>query len=278
MASDSSDLVCCVCGRRLPSRFAVAGRCKADGCESVFCALHWHGGNGLCPRHGGGKAVEEKAPEPAVAEQPVAAPPSVALPEVEPAGSKPKASFLRFVKALCGIRDPQAARDALETQLTGVRTAREPLSARYEALYAEIAAKKKVREAASPARRKMLDMALRALLAEYRSLERELTALYRKEELLVTVRGRMDERVVLGLAMPRAEDVDRLADDLADALETGEDLADAVADLDKVGAHRERHAVDLDAALSEFDEEAAASVETETGAETRRVDTEGLEA
>ena len=168
------------------------------------------------------------------------------------------ASAAALMKKLCGLKSPQDALDEVAAQLGDVRTRREPLSARYEALYAEIAAKKKVREAASPARRKMLDMALRALLAEYRSLERELTALYRKEELLVTVRGRMNERLVQGLAMPRAEDVDRLADDLADAVETDEDLADAVADLDKVGAHRERHAVDLDTALGEFEEEPGA--------------------
>ena len=159
-----------------------------------------------------------------------------------------------YFKKLCGIRDPKAALAEAEAQLAAIRGSREPLSARYEELYSKIAAKKKLRESASPARRKMLDMELRALLAEYKSLERQVAALYRKEEMVVAVQGRMNELVVLDLPMPKVEDVDRLADDIADRVDTDEDLADAVSDLDKVGVGRERHPVDLDEALSEFAE------------------------
>ena len=168
-------------------------------------------------------------------------------------------SAVAYFKKLCGIRDPKAALAESESQLAAVRDRREPLSARYEELYAKIAAKKKLRDSASPARRKMLDMELRTLLAEYRSIEREVAALYRKEEMVVTVRGRMNELVVQGLPMPKVEDVDRLADDITDALDTDEDLADAVSDLDKIGSGRERHPVNLDDELAEFNEEDAGS-------------------
>ena len=165
-------------------------------------------------------------------------------------------SAVAYFKKLCGIRDPKAALAEAEASLAAVRERREPLSARYEELYSKIAAKKKLRDGASPARRKMLDMELRTLLAEYKSIEREVSALYRKEEMVVTVRGRMNELVVQGLPMPRVEDVDRLADDISDALDTDEDLADAVGELDKIGAGRERHAPNLDEELAEFEESA----------------------
>lgn len=167
-----------------------------------------------------------------------------------------------YFKKLCGIRDPEAALAETEAQLAAIRERREPLSERYEELFSKIAAKKKLRDTASPARRKMLDMELRTLLAEYRSLEREVAALYRKEEMVVTVRGRMNELVVQGLPMPSVEDVDRLADDITDAIDTDEDLADAVSDLDKIGVGRERHPVNLDDELAEFGEMSTDGEET----------------
>lgn len=158
-----------------------------------------------------------------------------------------------YIRKLCGMRSPEEALAEVDAQLSAVRERREPKSKRYEELYAAISEKKRQRESAPPARRKMLDMALKSLLAEYKSIEREVAVLFRKEEMLVTVRGRMNELAVQGLPMPRTEDVDRLADELTDAIDTDEDLADAVVDLEKVGAERrERHQVDLDEALAEF--------------------------
>ena len=266
---------CCICGRELPNRWAVAGRCEADGCGAAFCAMHWSVGNRRCPVHGwvkndktkdgGGETMSEHEVMSGETGSEYASESQTASKEASSMKTNMANAALRgsvalgkgavaYFKKLCGIRDPKAALAEAEAQLAAIRGSREPLSARYEELYSKIAAKKKLRESASPARRKMLDMELRALLAEYKSLERQVAALYRKEEMVVAVQGRMNELVVLDLPMPKVEDVDRLADDIADRVDTDEDLADAVSDLDKVGVGRERHPVDLDEALSEFAE------------------------
>ena len=266
---------CCVCGRELPNRWAVAGRCEADGCGAAFCALHWSVGSRRCPAHGwmkndkakddGGETMPEQeivsgetgsetvSGSNAAANEAPSMKRVVANAALRGSVALGKGAVAYF-KKLCGIRDPKAALAETEAQLAAIRGSREPLSARYEALYAKIAAKKKLRDGASPARRKMLDMELRSLLAEYKSIERQVAALYRKEEMVVAVQGRMNELVVLDLPMPKVEDVDRLADDISDRVDTDEDLADAVSDLDKVGVGRERHPVDLDDALAEFAE------------------------
>ena len=164
-------------------------------------------------------------------------------------------SAVAYLKKLCGIRDPKAALEEIKVQLGAVRERLNPLWKRYEALYSQISTKKKLRESAPPARRRMLDMALRSLLAEYTSIERQIGALGRKEEMLVTIHGRMEELDIQGLPMPRVEDVDRLADDIVDAIDNDEDMADAVADLNKIEPGRERHPVNLDEALDEFEVE-----------------------
>ena len=264
---------CCICGRELPNRWAVAGRCEADGCGAAFCAMHWSVGNRMCPAHGwvkndkstdsggetmsehevvSGETGSERSPESqAASSEAPSMKKAVANAALRGSVALGKGAVAYF-KKLCGIRDPKAALAETEAQLAAIRGSREPLSARYEELYSKIAAKKKLRESASPARRKMLDMELRALLAEYKSIERQVAALYRKEEMVVAVQGRMNELVVLDLPMPKVEDVDRLADDISDRVDVDEDLADAVSDLDKVGVGRERHPVNLDDELAEF--------------------------
>lgn len=44
--------MCCICGKELPNRWAVAGRCKIKGCDVPFCSLHWRNGNRQCREHG----------------------------------------------------------------------------------------------------------------------------------------------------------------------------------------------------------------------------------
>ena len=166
-----------------------------------------------------------------------------------------------LVNKLRGVRDPEAAIAELDGQLAATRAKREPLSARYEELFSEISERKKLWQTAPPARKKMLEMELRALLAEYKSAEGQLSTLFEHERLIVTVRGRTLELAAQGLALPKVEDVDRLADDIETAVDEAEDLSDAVEDLDKAGVRRERTSVNLEDALAEFgfpDEESAA--------------------
>lgn len=279
--------VCAVCGQRLPNRYAVAGRCESPGCGAAFCPLHWHRGNRRCPAHGwradrppdGGETESERKmmEETLNASGPAPTAPAAETPPPPAAttggtwfktlmdGTKTlgKAS-VALVNRLRGVRDPAAALAELDGQLSATRARRKPLSARYEQLYAAIAAKKKLWQTAPPARKKILELTLKTLLAEYRSVERELAVLFEHERLIVTVRGRMLELAAQGLALPKTENVDRLTDDIENAVDETEDLSDAVADLEKAGERRERTTVNLEDALAEFGETDALPAATET--------------
>lgn len=79
-----------------------------------------------------------------------------------------------LIDRLRGVQDPDAALSALDAQLAANREHRAPLQKRYEQLYGEIGAKKKVYLAAPPARKKILELELKAMVAEYQGLERQL--------------------------------------------------------------------------------------------------------
>ena len=266
---DGESMACAVCGRTLPNRYAVAGRCESPGCGAVFCALHWHNGNRLCPAHGwcaekpqGGETeAERKMNDGSIAPQEERETSGEARPPVAKGGwfkslmdgaqTLGKAS-VALVNRLRGVRDPEAAIAELDGQLASTRAKREPLSARYEELYLRIADRKKLWRTAPPARKKMLEMELKTLLAEYKSVEGQLSTLFEHERLIVTVRGRTLELAAQGLALPKVENVDRLTDDIENAVDETEDLSDAVADLEKAGVRRERTSVNLEDALAEF--------------------------
>lgn len=295
-----NETVCTVCGCILPNRYAIAGHCSAPECEAVFCALHWHTGNGLCPAHGwkensapteerNEEVSEKKGQEESMAEEQ----PQVSSTEEAELRSRAERelssesrkkitkSLLDFTVSLGksagalfdrlrGIRDPEAALVSLDAQLSSTRARREPMSARFEELYNQIAAKKKIWQSAPPARKKILEMELKALLAEYQSLERQLTILFENERIIATVRGRTLELIARGLERPRVEDVDRLTDDIENAATETDDLADAVADLERAGQRRERatDSVDLESALAGFDETPPQTASSETATES----------
>ena len=48
---------CCVCGKDLPNKYAIAARCSEPGCEAVFCTLHAATWNKRCPAHGGSETA-----------------------------------------------------------------------------------------------------------------------------------------------------------------------------------------------------------------------------
>ena len=197
---------CCICGRELPNRWAVAGRCEADGCGAAFCALHWHNGNRLCKTHGW-KTTETKKTETRKMDEgkDAVAQPEAEIRERSKTEMTPQAKELvvrkvaafavtlgkgaaSLVDRMRGVRDPDAAISALDAQLAANRERREPLAARSEKLYGEIAAKKKVYLAAPPARKKILELELKSLISEYQSLERQLAVYFENERVISTVR------------------------------------------------------------------------------------------
>ncbi|MBQ7667216.1 MAG: hypothetical protein IJS46_04395, partial [Kiritimatiellae bacterium] len=205
---------CCVCGRTLPNRYAVAGQCESgDGCAEVFCAFHWHTGNRLCPAHGWKISGKTQKPEnPEITEsamenaRPAPIPATVQL-TVEQKKTAARAALdaiarlgsgvAGLVKKLAGVEDPQEMLDSFSAALDANRARRAPLLARYEALFREIAEKKKVWQSAATARRKILELELKTLLSEYKGLERQLAAFFENERTLVAVRTRVEEIVAL---------------------------------------------------------------------------------
>ena len=282
---------CCICGRELPNRWAVAGRCEADGCGAAFCAFHWHNGNRLCKTHGW-KTTETKKTETRKMDE---GKDTVAQPEAEirersktEMTPQAKESVVRKVAAFAvtlgkgaaslvdrmrGVRDPDAAISALDAQLAANRERREPLAARSEKLYGEIAAKKKVYLTAPPARKKILELELKSLISEYQSLERQLAVYFENERVISTVRGRTLELTAMGLRKISEKDIDALADKIDDAAGDAEDVTGALHDLERAGKRRDSEDPDAFAdALAGFDESYSAEASAEPSGETSGLD------
>ena len=288
---------CCVCGRALPNRYAVAGRCVEEGCGAAFCAMHWHLGARRCPAHGGGREygarAEEEAPPAGITEgegtkgeEKMDAGKDGALLERAKTELTPQArtSILKRVAEMAAkvgrgagalaervrkARSPEAAVEALDAQLEENRARREPLSKRYEELYAAIAAKRKRYLAAPPARKKLMELELKGMLAEYKALERQLTVLLENERVVATVRGRTMEWIAMGLRKVSEGQIDRLTDHIEEATGEADDVDGALRDLEKAGARREREGDGdaFEAELAGFEEEAPTGTEEVGGAE-----------
>jgi len=296
---------CCVCGKELPNKYAIAARCSEPGCEAVFCTLHaatWsshrcpaHGGSETSPLHasemgnaepgirnGGaaGTQGEPKSPEPQDKEKDMSTPDEEL---VQNAKAKLSASRLKgilssvgdfaakagklagdLVRRIRNEKDPEEMLKTLDASLAANKERRDPIFARNTALAAEISAKKKVYAAAPQARKKMLELELRNLLAEYKANERQLTALFDNEHSITVVRGRLLEQVALGMQTLKEDDIDKLADDIEDAVSDAENISDAVRDLDKAGKRHDRDDADSFAdELAAFDDIGDAAAEPE---------------
>lgn len=175
-----------------------------------------------------------------------------------------------LVERVKKARSPEAAVEALDAQLEENRARREPLSKRYEELYAAIAAKKKQYMAAPGARKKLLELELKGMLAEYKALERQLTVLLENERVAATVRGRTMELIAMGLRKVSEGQIDRLTDHIEEATGEADDVDGALRDLEKAGARRDREedADAFEAELAGFDEELPAGVEAMEAGET----------
>lgn len=279
--------VCAICGRVLPTKYAVAGRCEIGGCERFFCMLHWHNGNHRCLEHGwkpGGILVtgEADAKKGAVVESEsdytldTKEIKSAKSPEQEErkmektesddgkelceraARELPtakKESIIRSIggfamklgqgagalaKKISGYKSPDEALGEIEAQIESNRAKREPIARRYEELYRQIVHKKKAYQTAPAARKKILELELKGMVAEYQSLERQMTAYLNNETVLTKVKGRMCELVAMNLNSIREVDIDKLTDKVEGAAEATEDIDGAIGDLDRAGARRER--------------------------------------
>lgn len=278
---------CTICGRTLPNRFAVAGRCEEPGCKEAFCAFHWYNGNRRCLEHGwkpgenrqrnggthGGTTVStvilegenmsegQEGNKGGAEDRDLCAQADKSLP------ADRKASILRqlgdfalslgkgagaLARKLGGIRNTDEALQEIEAQIAENRKRREPVSKRYDELYKFIVAKKKVYQTAPPARKKMLEMELKSAIAEYQSLERQLTAYLNNETILTKVRGRMCELVAMNLKKISESQIDKLTDAIEDAADADENIDGAIGDMDKAGVRRERDDGSFEDALAAF--------------------------
>ena len=137
-------------------------------------------------------------------------------------------------------KTPDDMLKAIDDSLTANRCKSSQISERAETLYKTIVQRKKVYESAPPARKKILEMELRNLMAEYKGVERELTAFYDNEHSLNVVRGRLLELMAHGMRQLEEDTIDKLSDDIEEAVSSAEGVRAAASELDKVGKRRER--------------------------------------
>jgi len=169
-------------------------------------------------------------------------------------------------------RSPGAMLAAMNGDLVVNRRRLEEVKPELDRVYAEIVAKKKVYQAASPVRQRLLKTELQTMMARYKGLEREFTILCENERSLETVKCRFLEVLAYGLrGKLDADAVDRLADDIESKAEDAEDVQDALADLDRAGARKSRESGDFDAELDGFDGELGISESPSDGiSETKK--------
>lgn len=146
----------------------------------------------------------------------------------------------QLAKKISGYKSPAEAMDEIDSQIESIRARREPLAKRYEELYRQIVQGKKAYQSAPAARKKILELELKGKIAEYQSLERQMTACLNNETVMIKVRGRMCELVAMNLRSVSEADIDKLTDRVDAAAEASEDIDGAIGDLDKAGARRER--------------------------------------
>lgn len=296
---------CCICGRPLPNRYAVAGKCQDDGCDAVFCALHWNNGNRHCGNHGWKPSgILDKGVESVVSDT-KEAPACEIIPgevtEVEMNDNlqgRPDESVIRaeaqkkltaehakgilrsvaefagkfgaaasaLVMKIKNEKSPEGLLNSIDAQLEANRNQRAPLMERADKLFAEISAKKKVYQSAPTVKKRLLELELKTLLSEYKGIERQLTAFFDNENTLNTVRGRVLELMAVGMRKIDEKTIDKLTDDIEDAIGEAEDVAGAVRDLDKAGKRHENES-DQDAfesALAGFDDDSISTSTEET--------------
>ena len=250
--------VCCLCGKALPNRYAVAGRCQQPGCNKPFCSLHWHHSNGYCPEHGYEATRGNNPDVPAGrADRTWMAIMKKMMFSTKKAIAHTTTALIAQIKKLKKDKSPEAALERIERDQTVNRESREVASARIEKLHQAIVDKKKAYAKAAPARKRILEAELKSALAEYKAAERELAVLLENEAVLAQVKGRIREAISYGKAGVDEIQIDELVDEIEEHVAEAEGRLDAMRDLEKAGRRRERES-DHEALMTElaaFDEE-----------------------
>ena len=260
-------MVCCICQRELPNKWAVARREVVDGCERCYCHLHANEDfNGKpadkTPDKKGEKMDEPKRAVSAAQEREI----------VEKASGERVKSAWSACAALAGKlgggikamwakihpdRSPAAMLATLNENQAGNGRRLGELKPELDRTYREIVAKKKEYQTAAPVRQRLLKIELETLMVRYRGLEREFSILCENERSIEMVKGRFLEVLAYGLRGNLDTDmVERLTDDIEGKTDEAEDVQDALADLDRAGRRTDRAPSDFDAELAGFDGDA----------------------
>ena len=247
-------LVCAICGRELPNRWAVGRRETVDGIERCYCQLHANEDFGKKPQ-AKGEQMEEKQ-EQEIAKSASRELAQKAWTECSALAGKLGGGVKTLWAKIHPDHSPEAMLTSLNGDLSGNRKRLGEMKPELDQVYREIVAKKKEYQSAAPVRQRLLKIELQTLMARYKGLEREFTILSENERSIETVKGRFLEVLAHGLRGKLNTDmVDRLSDTVDDKAEEAEDLQDALGDLERAGKRRERGADDFDAELAGFDGE-----------------------
>jgi uncharacterized protein (DUF3084 family) len=147
--------------------------------------------------------------------------------------------------------------DTLNENLEKNTARREEVSSKLEVVHNRIVALKKQYEAAPPARKRTLQMELKALMGEYKNLEAEFKILLENETVLGKVRGRFMETLAYDLRGIKEKQIDKITDKIEDKADEADGVQEAVADLEGAGRRRDREGdgFDFDAELAAFGDE-----------------------
>ena len=231
----------------------------------------------MCPAHGGQQKLNTPPPPQANLEPVNIISPETEIPP-EPAGecAKSGASSLSKEKALRAMKwavdavsklgkgalalagrlrkdnSPQAMINTLDASLNALAPKREHTAAELEKLYQQIAAGKQTLASVAPARKRVIEAELTALLAQYRGLERQYRIILDNERHVHAVRNRLEEMTLYGMATVDEALVDNITDDIEEAASDAEGREDAVRDLERAGRRREGDPESLSEQLEEF--------------------------
>ncbi len=266
---------CCICGRILPNRYAVAGTCRKEECHAVFCHLHWRQGNQLCLVHGyqergnhDGEKTQFSSGKTIVNENDISLEDASMRKESQDDASrqaeegrqsalrcspalakKLMKATLHFVSQLGGgaisllnrlkkDKSPEAMLSTLNEAMQGNQQRRAICSENLSQQNHLIISLKQAYAAASPARKRLLESELKSALAQYKAIEREMQVLLENEQVLAAARGRIHEMEAYALAGVNDDLLDELALQIDERADAAESRQDAARDLEKAGRRR----------------------------------------